>query len=147
MVANKHEFSRCVLCGKSEGLTYLIQCALGRVHQSRSWRGCSWSTWGRPPPHTPPSWRSPPGTSDRSPGQTWTHSVSTWCGKFRVYIAELWIRTGFNADPQHTNAKTVLPALTSAQWCYQNAFMIVNYQKEKNLCSKCATNIHRSHLN
>jgi hypothetical protein len=28
-------------------------------------------------------------------------------------------------------AKTVLLALTTAQWCYQNAFMMVNYRKEK----------------
>jgi hypothetical protein len=27
--------------------------------------------------------------------------------------------------------KNCLPALTSAQWCYLNAFMIVNYRKVK----------------
>jgi hypothetical protein len=27
--------------------------------------------------------------------------------------------------------KNCLPALTSVQWCYLNAFMIVNYRKEK----------------
>ncbi len=45
-------------------------------------------------------------------------------------------------------AKTVLPALTSGEWCYQNAFMIVNYRKEKNISKvRSATNFHRPHLN
>ncbi len=75
--------------------TYLIQCALGRVPRSRSWRGCSWSTWGRPPPHTHPSWRSPPGTSDRSPGQIWTHGHQHMVREIQGINSILWIRIGF----------------------------------------------------
>ncbi len=48
-------------------------------------------------------------------------------------------------------AKTVLPALTSAQWFYQKSINRCIYdcklRNEKESLSKCAINIHSRHLN
>jgi hypothetical protein len=65
---------------------------------------------------------------------------------FLIFIhCFLLLKAAMNAPRLCISHKTVLPALTSAQWCYQNAFMIVHWDIKK-IYIQSAQQIFTAHI-